>query len=206
MSQALWTRRVRVSDCLAEVIQWIQSLRARVVMSDHVARAFGAAARAFRKSDGSLGSGSFSFAVGAISSVTMSPGFAPAASRSLRSTLSQWLRWPSGSSVARKGTPLMLPSTVAMPRDGSFALALFGRIRKVQEPALSVAAGRCSLALNRIMCFSWRNAIRYRQGNMTDLPAPALSKRRCFAFAIHFQKCPAIIIAANDYCGLINAK
>jgi hypothetical protein len=28
-------RRLRVSGCLAEVIQWIQSLRAMGVMSDH---------------------------------------------------------------------------------------------------------------------------------------------------------------------------
>jgi hypothetical protein len=38
-----------------------------------------------------------------------------------------------------------------MPRDGSFALALFGKIRKVQESAFSAAAGRSSLALKRIM-------------------------------------------------------
>ena len=120
-------------------------------MADQVARAFGAAARAFRKSDGILGSGSFSFAVGAISRVAMSPVFAPAALLNVRSTLSQWLRWASGSRVARNGTPLMVPSTVAMPRDGSFALALFGKIRKVQESAFSAAAGRSSLALKRIM-------------------------------------------------------
>src|SRR5204863_5041623 len=48
----------------------------------------------------------------------------------LRFTLSQWLLWPSGSSVARKGKPLMVPSTVVMPREGSFALASFGRVRK----------------------------------------------------------------------------
>ena len=32
-------RRARVSSCLAEVIQWIQSCRAFGVMSDHNARA-----------------------------------------------------------------------------------------------------------------------------------------------------------------------
>jgi len=53
---------------LAEAIQWIQSLRAMGVMSDHNARAFGAAARAFRRSAGTLGSGSSPD--GAISSVT----------------------------------------------------------------------------------------------------------------------------------------
>ena len=35
------SRRARVSACLAEVIQWIQSRRAMGVMSDHNARAFG---------------------------------------------------------------------------------------------------------------------------------------------------------------------
>src|SRR6266571_3225767 len=51
------------------------------VMSDHNARAFGAAARAFRRSAGTLGSGSSPD--GAISSVTTSPASAPAASRHL---------------------------------------------------------------------------------------------------------------------------
>jgi hypothetical protein len=45
----------------------------------------------------------------------------------------------------------MVPSTVVMPRVGSFALASFGRIRKVQEPPFApLAAGRKSLALKRI--------------------------------------------------------
>ena len=47
------------------------------VMSDHNFRAFGAAARAFRRSAATLGSGSS--ATGAISSVTTSPASAPAA-------------------------------------------------------------------------------------------------------------------------------
>jgi len=29
-----------------------------------------------------------------------------------------------------------------MPREGSFALAFFGRVRKLQEPAFSLSAGR----------------------------------------------------------------
>ncbi len=33
----------------------------------------------------------------------------------------------------------MVPSTVVMPREGSFALASFGRVRKVQEPTFAVA-------------------------------------------------------------------
>ena len=41
IEQAFLIRRARVSGCLAEVIQWIQSLRAMGVMSDHNARAFG---------------------------------------------------------------------------------------------------------------------------------------------------------------------
>jgi hypothetical protein len=149
IEQALATRRARVSGRLAEVIHWIQSLRAMGVMSDHNARAFGAAARAFRKSAGTLGSGSSP--TGAISSVTTSPASAPAASRIFRLTLSQWLFWPSGSSVARKGQPLMVPSTVVMPREGSFALASFERVRKVQEPAFAVATGWKSFALKRIL-------------------------------------------------------
>ena len=81
-------------------------------------------------------------------------------SRIFRFTLSQWLLWPSGSSVARKGKPLMVPSTVVMPREGSFALAFFGRVRKVQESTFAVAAGRKSFALKRILeavlvIFAW---------------------------------------------------
>jgi hypothetical protein len=38
-----------------------------------------------------------------------------------------------------------------MPREGSFALAFFGRIRNVQEPAFALSAGRKSLALKRIL-------------------------------------------------------
>jgi hypothetical protein len=44
----------------------------------------------------------------------------------------------------------MVPSTVVIPRVGSFALAFFGRIRKVQESPLAVTAGRKSFALKRI--------------------------------------------------------
>ena len=99
MEQAFLIRRVRVSSCLAEVIQWIQSRRALGVMSDHTVRVFGAAAaRAFRRSVGIVGS--VSAAAGAISSVTMSPASAPADLLSFRSTLSQWLFSPSGSSSA----------------------------------------------------------------------------------------------------------
>lgn len=45
----------------------------------------------------------------------------------------------------------MVPSTVVMPREGSFALASFGRVRKVQEPTFVGAAGRKSFALKRIL-------------------------------------------------------
>jgi hypothetical protein len=45
----------------------------------------------------------------------------------------------------------MVPSTVVMPREESFALACFGRVRKVQERTFAVAAGRKSLALKRIL-------------------------------------------------------
>jgi hypothetical protein len=38
-----------------------------------------------------------------------------------------------------------------MPREGSFALASFGRVRKVQEPTFAVTAGRKSFALKRIL-------------------------------------------------------
>ena len=44
----------------------------------------------------------------------------------------------------------MVPSIAVMPREGNFALAFFGRIRKVQESPFSLSAGRKSFALKRI--------------------------------------------------------
>ena len=38
-----------------------------------------------------------------------------------------------------------------MPRDGSFALALFGRTRKLQERVFGLPASRQSFALKRIL-------------------------------------------------------
>src|SRR5437667_7219765 len=91
MSQALVIRRARVWACLAVTIQAIQSRRAMGVMSDHASFAFvEAVARAFRRSAGTLGSGSLSAANGAISSVTTSPAFNPGAA---------------GGRVERLGTP-----------------------------------------------------------------------------------------------------
>ena len=138
--------------------------------------AFGAAARAFRKSAGTLGSGSSP--AGEISSVTTSPASAPAASRIFRFTLSQWLLWPSGSSVARKGKPLMVPSTVVMLREGSFALAFFGTARKVHEPAFAVA-GRESFALKRILevvfvIFAWYHIRGSASASRADPPTSCL--------------------------------
>lgn len=44
----------------------------------------------------------------------------------------------------------MLPSIAVIPRDGSFELALLGRMRKFHESLLGLAAGRKSFALKRI--------------------------------------------------------
>jgi hypothetical protein len=41
----------------------------------------------------------------------------------------------------------MVPLTVVIPREGSFALAFFGNIRNIQETALPVASARKSRAL-----------------------------------------------------------
>jgi hypothetical protein len=57
----------------------------------------------------------------------------------------------------------MVPSTIVIPRDGSFALAFLGRVRRVHDPIFSVALGRTNLALKRIVdlvscraaCFIW---------------------------------------------------
>ena len=45
----------------------------------------------------------------------------------------------------------MVPSIAVTLRDGSFALAFFGRMRKLQESAFAVASGRRSCALKRIV-------------------------------------------------------
>jgi len=45
----------------------------------------------------------------------------------------------------------MVPSTAVMLREGSFALAFFGRVRNIQEQAFSLSAGRKSFALKQIL-------------------------------------------------------
>src|SRR6266446_4381915 len=55
IEQAFSIRRLRVSGCLAESIQLIKSLRAIGVRSLHLAFAIGVAARALRRSVGTLG-------------------------------------------------------------------------------------------------------------------------------------------------------
>lgn len=87
MSHAFSIRRRRVSDCFAELIEKIQSRRAIGVMSSYPACASGAAARALRRSIGTLISGSSPARV--ISTVTVSTASAPAASRMVLLTLSQ---------------------------------------------------------------------------------------------------------------------
>ena len=87
MSHAFSIRRRRVSGCLAELIEKIQSRRAIGVMSAHPAIASGAAARALRRSLGTRISGSSPARV--ISTVTGPAASAPAASRIVSLTLSQ---------------------------------------------------------------------------------------------------------------------
>ena len=87
MLHAFSIRRLRVSGCLAELIEKIQSRRANGVMSSHPARASGAAARALRRSIGTLISGSPPARV--ISTVMVSAASAPAASLMVLLTLSQ---------------------------------------------------------------------------------------------------------------------
>jgi hypothetical protein len=148
MSHAFSIRRLRVSGCLAELIEKIQSRRASGVMSSHPAFASGAAARALRRSIGTLISGSSPARV--ISTVTAPAASAPAASHMVLLTLSQWLPLPFGSRADRKGKLLIVPSTIVLPRDGSFALAFLGRVR-VHDPVFSFALGRNNLALKRIV-------------------------------------------------------
>jgi hypothetical protein len=46
---------------------------------------------------------------------------------------------------------LIVASTIVISRDGSFALAFLGRVRRVHDPIFSVASGRNNLALKRIV-------------------------------------------------------
>ena len=46
---------------------------------------------------------------------------------------------------------MKVPSTDVMPREGSFALASLGRVRKVQATAFAVGTGRKTVALKRIL-------------------------------------------------------
>ena len=149
MSHAFSIRRLRVSGSLAELIEKIQSRRAIGVMSSHPACASGAAARALRRSIGTLISGSSPARV--ISTVTVSSAPAPVASCMALLTVSRCLPLPFGLRAARKGKLLIVPSTIVIPRDGSFPLALFGRVRRVHDPIFSVTLGRNNLALKRIV-------------------------------------------------------
>lgn len=110
ISIALSTRRWRVSANLAVVIDRIQSRRAFRVMLFQLVAAVGLAARAAAKSAGVLSS--FSSSTRVISTVLVSPGWIPAASRIallkviLRPPLlSDWI-------AARNGKAFMMPSTV----------------------------------------------------------------------------------------------
>jgi hypothetical protein len=154
MSHAFSIRRLRVSGCLAVLIEKIQSRRARGVMPSHPACAGGAAARASRKSAGTLISGSSP--ARAISSVTISPTSAPAPSLMVLLTLSRRLPLRSRSRAARKGNALIAPSIISLPRDGSFALALRGKVR-VHDSVRPLALGRSSLALKRIVGLAFCN-------------------------------------------------
>src|SRR5882757_3593858 len=99
-----------------------------------------------------------------------------------------------GSRAARNGKLLIVPSTIVLPRDGSFALAFLGRVR-VHDPAFSFASGRNNLALKRIVdlvscsatsfiwnfptCFLGREE---RRPLFDSLPAPQVCKSLSIPF------------------------
>src|SRR6476469_8848072 len=136
----------RVSGVLTARTQRIQSQRASGVISFHKASAFGEVAKAFFTSSGT--SGSIHSLVGSSETCTVSPAFAEASSSNFLSGLNQWLGFcpgaylPSGSSKALKGAPLIVPETIVIPRDGSFALALSGSLRMIHEPMLNSLASK----------------------------------------------------------------
>jgi len=140
--QATSIRLWRVCGCFVERIHRTQSHCELGVIFIHNACASGILAKALAKSSGTAGLNQ-SF-VGSISNVTTLPAAAPEFFSRSSSILNQWLPLPSGSSAARKGEPLRLPSTNVIPRDGNLALALSGSLRTVQAPILN------GLALKRI--------------------------------------------------------
>src|SRR5262245_39732219 len=127
----------RVSGVLTARIQRIQSHRAIGVISFHKASALGEVAKAFFKSSGT--SGSIHSLVGSSETCTVSPAAALASASNVLSGVNQWLGFcpgaylPSGSSKALKGAPLSVPETIVIPLDGSFAEALSGSLRMIQE-------------------------------------------------------------------------
>ena len=66
-----------------------------------------------------------------------------------------------------------------MPRDGSFALASLGSVRKVQATAFAVATGLKSVALKRILEAGRRIAERASRARFTRALVPL-----AFGFAI----------------------
>src|SRR3989344_8561156 len=131
----------RVSEVLTARIHRIQSQRARGVISFHKASAVGETNSAFFKSSGT--SGSIHSLVGSSETCTVSPAAAEAASSNFLSGENQWLGFfpgpylPSGSSKALKETSLIVPETIVIPLDGSFAEALSGSLRMVHELMLN---------------------------------------------------------------------
>jgi hypothetical protein len=74
-----------------------------------------------------------------------------------------------------------------MLREGSFALACFGRIRKVHETAFALAFGRKSLALKRILDAAFDSPSSRGEATFADLmdvlPAIAFTPIDRLAFA-----------------------
>ena len=99
----------------------------------------------------------------------------------------------------------MVPSTVVMPREGNFALAFFGRLRKVQEPTFTVAAGRRSFALKRIL--EAVLVIFTTDRNFWFLDAARFTCLTDAGFDAHTVSAPnALRSGAPDACATINSK
>jgi hypothetical protein len=75
------------------------------------------------------------------------------------SGLNQWLGFcpgaylPSGSSKALKGAPLIVPETIVIPRDGSFAEAVSGSLRMIQEFILYSLASKSMVDISLFFVF-----------------------------------------------------
>src|SRR5438094_8591083 len=111
----------------------------------------------------------------------------------------------------------MAPSIAVMPREGSLALAFFGRTRKVRESAFAPSAGRKSFALKRIVvlviCFvslidAEQATVGSRTASASKRRQRTIDSRQHFFFSENFQQMiqarPHIAASNREASGMNN--